>query len=140
MITITIPKNDYVKPSEPRQEVVQRMVDILIKEVNRGFVGEFCANNCWRRTFGIGRHKETKRDEFLTDCVMYVNSFYEDIVRPTTCEMKLLFKIWTKAGYYIGKGSYSVRHHTAILYRFSKKPYTDYGYRTVTEFTEDIDY
>ena len=72
MITITIPKNDYVKPSEPRQEVVQRMVDILIKEVNRGFVGEFCANNCWRRTFGIGRHKETKRDEFLTDCMMYV--------------------------------------------------------------------
>lgn len=47
MITITIPKNDYVKPSEPRQEVVQRMVDILIRRTNRGDEPEFCANRCW---------------------------------------------------------------------------------------------
>lgn len=136
MITITIPKNDYVKPSEPRQDVVQRMVNYIVKEVNRIGGVDFCANNCWRATCGIGYNKTFKCDEFFTHCDRYDN--YTNVERPTTCEMKALVKVWCEAGYYVSRGTYTVRN-TAIIYKFSKKPYTDYGYRVVTEFTEDID-
>ena len=57
MLTITIPKNDYVKPTTPRQEVVQRMVNILVRRVNNGGETEFCANKCWKKTWAIGRYK-----------------------------------------------------------------------------------
>lgn len=134
MITITIPKNDYVKPTEPRQEVVQRMVNILIRRVNNGGEPEFCANRCWRKTWAIGRYNGI--DNFMHHT--HSSEGYTDIAKPTTCEMKALVKIWIEAGYYVSRGTYTARN-TAIIYRFTKKPYTDYGYRVVTEFTEDID-
>jgi hypothetical protein len=53
--------------------------------------------------------------------------------------MKEFFKVWLDAGYYISKGTSCVKGQTAIIYRFTAKPFTDYGYNIVTEFTENLD-
>lgn len=132
---ITITPNDYVKPTIPREEVVQKLVDFYINNLNTCW-NEFCPNNCWRKHHSIGlRRGELELVGNTTQAEWEIT----DKIKIRTCEMKELFKVWLGAGYYISKGTYSVRNQTAILYKFTNKPYTDYGYRLVTDFTEDID-
>lgn len=134
-MSITITPNDYVKPTIPREEVVQKLVDFYINNLNTCW-NEFCPNNCWRKHHSIGlRRGELELVGNTTQAEWEIT----DKIKIRTCEMKELFKVWLGAGYYISKGSYSVRNQTAILYKFTNKPYTDYGYRLVTNFTEDID-
>ncbi len=130
-----IKKNDYVESSEVRHEVVQMLIDYYITHFNTCW-NEFCPNNCWRKTYAIGRRnghleivgRATQATEEIS------NSF---LIR--TCEMKKFFEVWLDAGYYISKGYYSVRGQTATLYKFTNKPYTDNGFKLVNEFTENID-
>lgn len=136
----TIKTNNYIKPIEVRKEVVQRLIDYYTNHLNTCW-NEFVPNNCWRRTYGL--HKEMTCNGWK-DCLWArghhnVGVEYKDEVWIRTCEMKEFFKVWLSAGYYISKGYYSVRNQTAILYKFTEKPYTDYGYELVTDFTEDID-
>lgn len=134
-MSITITPNDYVKPTIPREEVVQKLVDFYINNLNTCW-NEFCPNNCWRKHHSIGlRRGELELVGNTTQAEWEIT----DKIKIRTCEMKELFKVWLGAGYYISKGTYSVRNQTAILYKFTNKPYTDYGYRLVTDFTEDID-
>ena len=134
-MSITITPNDYVKPTIPREEVVQKLVDFYINNLNTCW-NEFCPNNCWRKHHSIGlRRGELELVGNTTQAVWEIT----DKIKIRTCEMKELFRVWLGAGYYISKGTYSVRNQTAILYKFTNKPYTDYGYQLVTNFTEDID-
>ena len=134
-MSITITPNDYVKPTIPREEVVQKLVDFYINNLNTCW-NEFCPNNCWRKHHSIGlRRGELELVGNTTQAEWEIT----DKIKIRTCEMKELFKVWLGAGYYISKGTYSVRNQTAILYKFTNKPYTDYGYQLVTNFTEDID-
>ena len=134
-MSITITPNDYVKTTIPREEVVQKLVDFYINNLNTCW-NEFCPNNCWRKHHSIGlRRGELELVGNTTQAEWEIT----DKIKIRTCEMKELFKVWLGAGYYISKGTYSVRNQTAILYKFTNKPYTDYGYQLVTNFTEDID-
>lgn len=138
----TIKANDYVKPTEPRKEVVQRLINYYVDNLNNCY-NTFCPNHCWRRTFGL-QEKLTNHgweDEMWgnSNSISVERIVTRNKVKITTCEMKEFFKIWLAAGYYISKGYYSVRNQTAILYKFTQKPYTNNGYTLVTEFTEDID-
>lgn len=132
----SIKKNEYVKPTEVRKEVVQRLIDIYTANIHTCW-SFFCPNQCWRRTYAIGKSREGKWEIIRegTQC----KDKYTDITNIRTCEMKEFFKVWLSAGYYISKGYDSIRNQTAILYEFTEKPYTDYGFKLVTEFTEDID-
>jgi hypothetical protein len=134
-MSITITPNDYVKPTIPREEVVQKLVDFYINNLNTCW-NEFCPNNCWRKHHSIGLRRGKLE---LVGNTTQAEWEITDKIKIRTCEMKELFKVWLGAGYYISKGSYSVRNQTAILYKFTNKPYTDYGYKLVTNFTEDID-
>jgi hypothetical protein len=134
-MAITILQNDYVKPSIVREEVVQNLVDFYLNALHTCW-NEFCPNCCWRQHHSIGR-----RNGKLVIVGRTTQATYEitDKVKIRTCEMKEFFKIWLNAGYFISKGRYSVRNQTAIIYKFTSKPFTDYDYKLVTEFTEDID-
>lgn len=137
----TIKANDYVKPTEPRKEVVQRLINYYVDNLNH-CDNMFCSNNCWRRTFGLQEIQTNHgwKDELWENCsISYEGLVTRNKVKVNTCEMKEFFKIWLSAGYYISKGYYSVRNKTAILYKFTQKPYINNGYTLVTEFTEDID-
>lgn len=134
--------NDYVKPTEPRKDVVQRLINYYTSVLGKClFLAEFCANNCWRRTYGLREHQFSTgwEDELWTNCGGCVGEKYRNEVRVTTCEMREFVRIWIKAGYCVSKGHYSVRGKTAVLYVFTRKPYTDNGFKVVDEFTEDID-
>jgi hypothetical protein len=136
-----IKTNDYVKPTEIRKEVVQRLLDYYVSSLDTCW-NEFVPNNCWRRTYGL--HKKLTCSGAWEDCLWAnghhsVGVMYADEVFVRTCEMKEFFKVWLGAGYYISKGYYSVRNQTAIIYKFQRTPYVRDGYKLVTEFTEDID-
>lgn len=127
---ITIKLNDYVKPTEVRQWVVQALVDIYLQFRN----DDFCPNNCWRQTHSIGKNEYGKWDLVKN----HMRREFTEVTKIRTCEMKEFFRIWQQAGYYIHKTTYTVRNSTAILYYFHKTP-NYYDCRLVSEFTEDID-
>lgn len=131
-----IKKNEYVKPTEVREVVVQRLIDYFTRGLHTIW-NEFCPNVCWRkhRAIGINRYGDAELVGGTTQAPWEI----KDQLTIHTCEMKEFFKVWLENGYHISKGTYSVRGNTAILYKFTEKPYTDYGYRPVTEFTENLD-
>lgn len=132
----TIKRNDYVAPTEIREEVVQRLIDYYIGNLNTAW-HEFCPNRCWRSHHSIGLRNGSPA---LVGSNPVGREEITDILRIRTCEMKEFFKVWLSNGYYISKGCYRVNGNTAILYRFRNTPYTDEGYRLVTEFDEDLDW
>lgn len=137
-----IKMNDYVKPTEPRREVVQRLINYYTSVLDKAyFLGEFCANNCWRRTYGLREQKFGSRWEegLWEETGGFVGDVFRNEVRVTTCEMKEFVRIWIKAGYCVSRGYYSVHGKTAVLYQFTDKPYTNNGYKQVFEFIDDID-
>ena len=126
---IQIERNDYVQPTEVREEIVQ------------GICEAFLAGNAWsvfhprttslyrRRTFLILKHKGADK---------YYGFHYEpfgsddELERFNGAEMKEAFKVLQEAGYYIfWIGSIQG-------YRVSKKPVNEDGIR-VTEFKDFID-
>jgi hypothetical protein len=132
----TIKPNDYVAPTEIREEVVQRLINYYIGHLNSGW-NEFCPNSCWRNHHSIGYRKGQL--ELVGGATILAHEI-TDILKIRTCEMKEFFKVWLSNGYYISKGRYRVNGKTAILYKFRNTPYTDEGYRLVTEFDEDLDW
>lgn len=140
---IKIKKNNYRETTkdnkenqEARTEVVQMLCDFYTKQLNSSWC-EFTANRCWRQSHSIGHGKngELSVIDRCTQCPWE----FKDAKKIRTCEMKEFFKVWLDAGYYISKGTSYLRGETAIIYRFTAKPFTDYGYKIVTEFTENLD-
>lgn len=137
-----IKKNNYTESVEyqeskvVRKEVVQMLCDFYTKQLNSSWC-EFTANRCWRQSHSIGHGKngELSVIDRCTQCPWE----FKDAKKIRTCEMKEFFKVWLDAGYHISKGTSYLRGETAIIYRFTAKPFTDYGYKIVTEFTENLD-
>lgn len=136
----SIKPNAYVKPTEPRKEVVQRLINYFMRAKDT-IRNEFCANNCWRRTYGLQEHEYGSywKDELWSATSYTVGEKYRNQVRVTTADMKEFVRVWIKAGYFVSRGLYSVKGQTAILYKFTNKPFTDFGFKVVDEFIEDID-
>ena len=121
-MTITIPKNDYVKPTELREEVIQKVCN--------KFIEYYIPNNIrWNKN----------------DCYYHENSKYglsefkyqdsKEGVRVNGCEMEQVFSCLLNAGYHI----FFKWINGYNYYVVSKKPYLREGWSTVEEFNEFMD-
>jgi hypothetical protein len=130
-ITINIPNNPYVQPTETREEVVQMVCNILLEEYLDNRPLRICDND------GIylsvlkksGRVINLTNDEKDTDGVARKRVF--------GCEMKCAFDVLQKAGYFIYP-SYNVTESTTYYY-ISVKPYHDNMKGEHAEFNAFID-
>lgn len=127
-ITINIPKNDYVQPTEVRQEVVQHICE--------GFLDPCCwstfhphSESCYRRATRYVRMRDGKGYGFTDEPSSGDISF-------NGAEMKAAFKVLIDAGYHIFK-----RYHYGswLGYTCRKRPFDYDGGKEVFEFTDFID-
>lgn len=127
-IRVNIPKNDYVQPTEVRQEVVQDICNHIIFWMNKGVIEKGYyeirikvhddQSNCmclvYRKsgeTFGFTSEREK-------DVPEKVGSNYK---RIRTVEMEAVFEAMQDAGYYIfGSHCITNNEHT---YVFTTKPF-----------------
>lgn len=119
---LNIPKNNYKKPTETREEVVQAICDAFLK--GRKFSP--------RLDYGH-RYIQLNKLQFL--------SSYEkdsDSVRFNGAEMNAAFKALIDAGYYMMVKKYRRKDTTYLEYACSEKPHMEY-YQEVEEFTYPID-
>lgn len=106
-ISVNIPKNDYVQPTEVREKIVQDICNHIFKWMNesleKGFykirIHDFqdksaelyVIYDCESKEKVVGFHAHGKIDERR----------YPFNEKVRTCEMKAVFKVMQKAGYYI---------------------------------------
>lgn len=131
-ITVDIPKNDYVQPTEVRQEVVQYICEAFLStSVWRIFHPE--SQNAYRgRTLYVTVSKRSRK----------ANGFgrgeafdHEDNIRFNGCEMKAAFKALREAGYHMFR---VYEYRSWIGYICDKKPFIQDG-EEVTTFNDFID-
>lgn len=60
----------------------------------------------------------------------------QDEQRATTEDMRELVRIWRAAGWSVSRGRDDKWGY--IQYKFTKEPYTDYGYKVVNDFIDTI--
>ena len=122
-ITINIPRNDYVLPTEVRQDVVQHICEA------------FLTDSCWcvfhPYPDGLGR-SATRGIYVVKDKGREFSSSGE---RFNGAEMAAAFKVLIAAGYHMFR-VYS--YNTWMGYICSKKPFEHNG-TEVKEFTDFID-
>ena len=119
-ITVNIPQNDYVQPTEVRQDVVQKICNAFLK-------------GRWYHPYygGCGRHAHSCIGD--TD----FSDSREDGERFNGAEMETAFKLLQKAGYHMYK-TY-VYNGSWLAYCCSIYPQLK-DWSKVTAFTEFIDY
>lgn len=109
-IKINIPKNDYVQPTEVRQEVVQCICEYAVKKIKENGVWWF---NVWdAKPFNylwLGRYENGSLR--LLTCSREPNDrqsrhILKDCVKVHTVEMQAVFDAMLDAGYFI-TGSYN---------------------------------
>lgn len=129
---ITIKKNDYVKPTEIREEVVKAICDAFM-------------SGCCDSTF----HPFSDRFRYHDDavfvcqghCTCFVNNFHckldynHESIKFHGCEMKEAFRLLIEAGYHMFR-IYS--YGTWMGYRLSKYPFYEGGVE-VFSFDDVID-
>lgn len=121
-IKINIPKNDYVQPTEVRQEVVEKICQTFIN--NLGDIGRYYINNDEIYLEG------NRFTEFA-----YNHKTQKQNIRIRGVEMKASITALVKAGYYI----YRQNCRKGVRYWCSKKPIDDYRLQPTTEFDTFID-
>lgn len=130
-----IKQNNYVAP-QVRKDVVQRLLNYYY-----GALGT-CHNN-----FNISGHCQTyglvceKQPNGQWEDVLYASRgvpYYEtkDRVVVTLDEMKEFVREWIKAGYFVSRGIEDKWGY--VIYKFTSVPFTQYGFKVVTEFNDTI--
>lgn len=130
-IRINIPKNDYVQPTEVRENVVQAICDAFLAQCVWSTFHPF-SQGCYRRADKyVLRYKRDSR------FYGFVNSPFEgeDGITFNGAEMKAAFKALQEAGYYMFR---IYEYGSWMGYKCSKKPFMEKGER-VTEFNNFID-
>ena len=130
-ITINIPTNTYVQPTEPREEVVQAVCNILLEEYLDHRALRICDNDGLYLSVlkKSGRVLNLTNDEKDTDAIARKRVF--------GCEMKCAFDALQKAKYVIYP-SYNVTESITYYY-ISVKPYHDNMKGEHAEFNAYID-
>ena len=137
-IKINIPANDYIQPTEVRQEVVQGICEAFLAH---------CADSCFHpfsqsayrvKTLYIRKHKRDIKYFGFAHNDTYFSE--DDHMKFNGAEMKAAFKALQDAGYYM----FRVREYGSWMgYIVYHKPvYNGCGYscaERVTEFTDFID-
>lgn len=134
-ITINIPRNEYVQPTEVRQEVVQGICDAFLEQRAFSCFHPFSDGAYRGKTLYISKHKGCKKyygftkDKFSGD----------DVVRFNGAEMRAAFRALQDAGYFM----YRIRKYGSwVGYIVYPKPKYNgiYNYaEKVTDFTDFID-
>lgn len=135
-MNIKIIANDYVQPTEVRENIVQTLCNVILEDYldkNTSiaiypkhaelYIGTFNGNRC-----------DTTTPFLITRSTL--NTHY-DYTRIHSCEMEEAFKVIQDAGYHI----YLERDKKArdSHYRFSKKPVLDGVKSKILEFDVFID-
>jgi hypothetical protein len=121
-IKINIPKNDYVQPTDVREEVVTAICDAFLRGsvFDTGYLGNSETTINVVRAIGE-RHFFCTSREHPACCTRPAEIKY----RIHGVEMQAAFDVLRKAGYYI-----TCCHMTSsITYRCSKKPERDGKYK-----------
>lgn len=119
-IIVNIPKNDYVQPTEVRQEVVQRICEAFLQ----GCLYHPSSDGMYRKAYTrvySGRQ--------------YVTFSNKDGIRFNGAEMKAAFKALINAGYHM---FCYYEYGTWKGYKCSKKPFIERG-TEVFDFNDFID-
>jgi len=112
-MNIRIKRNDYVQPTEVREEMVQDICDIMLDYTDKSLpMTVFAKDNAmYLATIKSGGYKTIAHQ---TSNVTY------DYERIHSCEMDAAFKAFQDAGYHIYADKDKKTRNTT--YRFSKKP------------------
>lgn len=112
-MNIRIKKNDYVQPTEVREEIVQGICDIMLDYMDKSLpMTVFVKDNAmYLATMKNGGYKAIAHQTSNASC---------EYTRIHSCEMDAAFKSFQDAGYHI----YADRDKKTknVTYRFSKKP------------------
>lgn len=131
----TIKQNDYVAP-KVREEVVQRLLNFYHDSIGTCDCIFNISGHC--QTYGLVCEKQTngKWEDVLyrNTCVPYYETKDKAVV--TTEEMQEFVREWIKAGYFVSRGIDDKWGY--VQYRFTKSPFTMYGFKVVTEFKDTI--
>ena len=136
-ITINIPANDYVQPTEVRQDLVQSICEYLIKRMEDGPWVEKSYDLRLKPQFGfyqlyLNRDTSGEIAGFSSKADKDKNQ-----IRITTFEMQRVFRYLQAAKYYI----YGTKEITTneVIYLFPKKPKRGNAPAEKIDFTEFID-
>lgn len=134
-IKVNIPENDYIQPTEVREDVVQKICDVFLD--NRGIHDHhnvFHPNsdgNYRRRYRGLRIHKDSGKAYEFDSSPLSRDEFI--IIRGI--EMKAAFRALISAGYHMYR---IYEYRTWMGYICDKKPYYQGG-TEVREFPDFID-
>ena len=122
MTDYVIPQNDYVPTI--RKEVVQRLINFYLNN----FGGDYF-KGVWKvgNTYGLCTNSNGADVTFGA----FKTSTHNNEVRVKNDELIEFSKVWLRNGYYI---SY-LRDRGERCIAFTKTPYTNYGYRVITDIT-----
>lgn len=128
---ISIEKNNYVQPTQVRDEVVQGICEAFL-DGRAWTTFHPVSDGCYRRqTKYITKHKGGKKYESFMDKPFD----HEEGVQFNGAEMRKAFQVLQENGYYMFR---VYEYRTWMGYRCSRKPFLEGGTR-VTEFTDFID-
>ena len=133
-IKVSIPQNNYVQPTEVRQEIVQGICEAFLRNCAWSVYHPFTGGAYRNPTPYIIRHKGEKTFYgFGDDPSTFRDSEY---VKFNGAEMKAAFKALRNAGYFMFRG---LNYGTWIGYECKKSPIHQYGWKEVCSFDERID-
>ena len=133
-IKVNIPANNYVQPTEVREEIVQGICEAFLRRCAWSVFHPFSGGAYRKPTHYIIRHKGEKvfygfGDEHST----FSDSVY---VKFNGEEMKAAFKALRNSGYFMFRG---LNFGTWIGYECLKTPVHPYGWKEVKSFDERFD-
>lgn len=118
-ITITIKQNDYVTPTQCRQEVVQAICDAFLSNGAWSDFRPFSASAYRPATLKVIAHTNGRFYGFLDK---QFDSDKGPSYNIRGCEMKAAFDCLLKAGYHIFQ-FYQYNDYRCKAYRVSQKPF-----------------
>lgn len=128
---ITIPQNTYVEPTEVRENVLECIIDALLKGQE---FKSYSWNSVFRTTYVSDNPNSYGRHTFE-------NTYYgtpKNCTRIRTCEVQKAFDMLIASGYFIYR--YSDRDVISYALRRSGSIQDRYLGRVVTKMSENIDH
>ena len=134
-MNIKIKENDYVQPTEVRENVVQTLCNVILEDyLDKNMSIAIYPKHAELYIGTFKGHEDTTTPFLITRSTLNKNYTY---IRIHSCEMEEVFKVIQDAGYhvYLERDKKMRDSH----YRFSKKPVLDGIKSKILEFDVFID-